>query len=164
MQKGYGTMEMEMLTEVGIPSWCNLPNHLTKISPNDAITTVVDGQLYIESGQNYSNTVQIISDKEVMFDKSDFETLILKPKDNKRFHYNNGKRTTPSKPIKVTKMCSSCGEDKEDVDREKRDGMCGECWEKYKRNKKKRYDSKINNFRLKRDKSWKNKEYKQIKV
>ena len=174
MQKGYGTMDMEVLTTIGIPTWCNLPNHLTKISPNDAIHTIVNGKLYSESGQNYANTVQIISDDEVMFSKEDFETLVLVPKGKKIITYGkDGRRfpatstssieTTPE-PIKGINVCSFCGEDKENVNRDDHIGMCDGCWDKYKFSHPKRRISKINNFRLKRRESWEDKEYKMVKM
>ena len=167
MQKGNSLFKMEALTRINIPYWCNLPDHLTEITPNDAIHTIVDGKLFIESGQNYSDNVQIISDDEVMFNREDCESLILIPKKGKYINYNGGKSTiltNTTTSFKDTRMCSSCGEDKEDVDREKHNGMCINCWAKFKRNKKKKYFSYINNFRLKRKESWKNEEYKIVKI
>ena len=168
VQKGYGSQEMEILTHVDIPFWCGLPNHMTGISPNDAIHSIVNGKLYSESGQNYANTIQIISDDEVIYSREDYETLIFKPKKDKFIHHGTKNNITDIKVIsesnKVeTKTCSSCGEKKENIDRGKRDGMCDDCWDKFKKNKKKRQQFKINNFRLKRKIDWTDEEYKLIK-
>jgi len=171
MQKGYGTQNMEMLTHIDIPHWCGLPNHIAKITPNDAIHTIVNGKLFIESGQNYANTVQIISDDNVMFSKEDYESLILTPEKPSIIKYSGSGGRIRSYPStsstdtysdKDTKICSFCGDDKENVERDKRLGMCDDCWSKYKFSHPKRHISYINNFRLKRRENWKNEEYKKV--
>ena len=167
MQKGYGSQEMEILTRIQIPDWCGLPNHLTKISPNDIIYSIVNGKLFTESGQNYANTIQIISDDEIQYSRVDYESLVLVAKKDKYIHYgkNNVSDAKVVSDDKIeTKICSSCGKHKEKINRDKRDGMCDACWTKYKKNKKKRYQTKINNFRLKRKVDWTDEEYKLVKI
>ena len=169
IQKGYDSREMEILTKIDIPTWCQLPDHMTKISPNDAIHSISNGKIFIESGQNYANTIQIISDDEVIISKVDYESLILKPKEDKFIKYGRGKKSNVTDVTIIgetkveTDVCSFCGEDKENIDRYNHLGMCGDCWSKNKFSHPKRYVSKINNFRLKRKMNWTDDEYKLVK-
>lgn len=59
-------------------------------------------------------------------------------------------------------ICSCCGERKEDVNRIINNGMCNGCYEQSKTNFNTVYNSKINNFRLKRNKDFLEKDYKKI--
>lgn len=152
-----GTSKMEILSEIPIPSWCGLPNHIIDISPNDNIHYIKNGKLIIESGQNYANTISIIKSDEIKYSNEDGDSLITKSKKSK-YKYNKIK-ITPN-----TKLCSSCGEDKEDVDREVHNGMCKGCRKMYKKDKNKLYSSFINNFRLKRRESWKKEGYKVVNI
>jgi len=173
VQKIYQRNEMNILTQVDIPSWCNLPDHLSEISPNDNINYVKDGKLNVECGQNYSNAVQIIDVNEVQYDL-DGEKIILKPKQPTYINYGkDGKRFTsddsiPANPSESStavidgEVCSMCGEEKEDVNREIRLGMCDDCWSKSKFSHPKRYTAKINNFRLKRKEDWVGEDYKKV--
>lgn len=161
IQKRYGTSEMNILTPVSIPSWCGLPNHIAQITPNDAISYIKDGRLQIDSGQNYANTVQVISDSEVKFSSENGESLVRKPKESKYIHYGTKPYGTPKKD---THTCSSCGKDKKDVNRNKHLGMCGYCWDKFKFSHPRRYNAKINNFRLKRKEDWTKETFKIVKT
>jgi len=171
IQKRTGTMDMNILTQIDIPSWCNLPDHLTRISPNDAISYIKDGKLIVECGQNYSNAVQIIDANEIEYG-DDGESLVLKPlkptyinygKDGKTIFSTSSDTSTSYKSID-TGVCSMCGEDKDEVDRNSHIGMCNECWSKYKFSHPKRRISFINNFRLKRKESWVGEEFKKVIV
>jgi hypothetical protein len=154
-QLNVNSFVMQIMMNVNIPTWCGLPKHLVELSPNDAITTVKDKSLFIESGQNYSDVVQIMPETNIEVDSKDGESLIFKKESNIIYPQSY------KQPI-IKQICSSCGEDKKDVSRDKHDGMCGDCWGNFKKNKKKRHYSYINNFRLKRKETWKNDEFKMI--
>ena len=62
----------------------------------------------------------------------------------------------------VGDICSCCGERKEDVNRISNNGMCNDCYEQSKTDFNTLCNSKINNFRLKRDKDFLEKDYKKI--
>ena len=161
-QRRAGSTKMDILSDVDIPFWCNLPNHLAKMSPNDNIYSIKDGKLFIESGQNYANTVQIIDSVFVKYDEK-HQALISKPKEEKKAVIRTPyKNTTNWKPKHLT-VCSSCGEVKDEIDRDIHIGMCDECWGKNKFSHPKRHHSRINNFRLKRRETWVDEEFKTVK-
>jgi len=165
IQKKAGSTDLRILTHVDIPEWCELPNHLVQISPNDNINYIKDGKLNVESGQNYANTIQIIDGKEVDFG-TDGESLILKPAKPTYINYGTtpmSHKTTETSKIN-TDVCSFCGEDKENVDRDNHLGMCDDCWDKCKFSHPKRYSARINNFRLKRRKDWVDEDFKIINL
>jgi hypothetical protein len=168
IQRKIDSKHMDILSGVDIPYWCGLPDHLTKITKNDSIHTIKDGKVFLESGQNYANTIQIIDSSFVVYDEN-HESLISRPDNPTYVNYgSNGKRSTSSTTNNTTwkskylTMCSSCGEEKEEVDRNIHLGMCDNCCDKNKFSHPKRYNAKINNFRLKRKEDWKNDEFKPI--
>lgn len=159
IQRKANSQKLDIFSDIYIPDWCELPNHLTKISVNDVITTIKNGNLYMESGQNYSNMVRVIDSSFVKYD-DDNENLISKTEESTYINHNN---STPTS-YKNKCVCSFCGEEKEDVNRNDHIGMCDVCWGKFKFSHPKRYNAKINNFRLKRKEDWKDKDYKKINV
>jgi len=166
IQRKAGSRNMDILSKVDIPFWCGLPNHLTKISPNDTIHTIKDGKVFLESGQNYANTIQVIDSAFVIYDEN-HELLISRPDNPTYVKYGSKDKTSTSSGTKwkskYLSVCSSCGESKDGVDRDNHIGMCDECWDKNKFSHPKRHISYINNFRLKRKEEWKDDEFKMIK-
>lgn len=66
---------------------------------------------------------------------------------------------TYTPPI-IKNICSCCGEDKEDVKRNINNGICSDCF--IKNNNTLKYNSYINNFRLKRKSDWSKDNFKII--
>jgi hypothetical protein len=155
-----GKTKLETLTNINIPSWCDLPNHISKVTPKNNINYIKNGKLKTDSGESYALTVSIISGDKIEFSEEDLESLVTK-KDKPKY-VNYGNEVTPPIKTKNTEICSLCGEDKEGVDRNKKRGMCKTCYSENKKNKKKLYSAYINNFRLKRRETWKNQDFKKI--
>jgi len=147
--KKSSNQNFHILTQVDIPFWCELPDHLTKVTYNDEINYIKGGELVKESNHNYSNMIRLINMEFVKYD-DDYETLISV------YDVDSTKSTTP---IKNTEVCSMCGEDKEDVDKNEHYGMCNGCWELYHDNDEKKKQAFINNFRMKRGKDFKLESY-----
>jgi len=157
IQRKPGTQNMDILSMVDIPFWCGLPNHLTQISHNGTIHTIKDGKIFLESGQNYANLVQVKDASFVEYDDK-HESLITKVE--KPTHRNYATSTGSSWKSKYLTLCSFCGKEKDEVDRNNHLGMCDSCWDKNKFSHPKRHTSFINNFRLKRKEDWKNETFK----
>lgn len=155
----------EMLTQLEIPFWCRLSKNAAGLSINDTVNYIKNGHLVTESGHTSDVSIAIVDTRYIDFSKIDGESLVYKPVENKKttrktYKHNDTSPTTTTPPPR--KLCSSCGKEKLEINRKIHNGMCDECWGEHKDDKEILYKSYINNFRLKRKKSWKNAEYKII--
>lgn len=138
------------ILETPIPEWCNLPSQETDVD-NEYTLSVLKEDYMISQFVSTKKDLDIIND----------ETVI----------YRNGKLVTKTvitrsylyiKPLNNT-ICSSCGKSKDDVNRKENLGMCNECWNLYSKNEIKKHFAYINNFRIKRQSTYKEIKYKKVK-
>lgn len=156
----------EPITDIKIPNWCELPRVVTKVKTDEIFYYKKNGILTQESSIKYANTISVVSSKNIRTSSIDGESLLTKPISSgsgRPYGYTPG--TSGSKPkvtVIIDNTCSVCGKAKDTVNRSKNNGTCSECWENIKDTPDMVYKSYINNFRLKRKKSWVDKEFKKV--
>ena len=154
----------KIFSDVNIPTWCQLPKDIIDISLTDNVFYIKNNKLITDVIYNFETNVNsnIIQTDDVEFSSIDGESLVSKPKSKQKTTESTTKKPLMLKPVLLS--CSSCGGSKDNVNREKHNGMCDSCWEEYKKDNKHLYFSYINNFRLKRQESWKKDKYKIVDI
>lgn len=165
--------KIEILTNLDIPNWCKLPSNIMDVKKELPLVSIKKGVLYTEQSELKNYT--IVSSKMVEFDKVDGCSLVRKEKrtskrlsdydkDDYPFWDDNdfavSENTITNDTPLFNGICSLCGEKKDSVERNSNLGMCNECKEI--KDKNKIYKSYINNFRLKRNKKWKDIKFKVV--
>ena len=160
--------------EIGIPTWCALSEHMNTERLKKSVVYKEDGIIIEYSSPDDIKPI-IVPDQYLAF-KENTDILTYNDYYHKRQERKLLNENTPNSllPVHVpsdnqipftyitTDVCSMCGKSKENVDRNINDGMCEDCIKQFTdidTIKK----ARINNFRIKRNGSWTNKEYKLVK-
>lgn len=153
--------------KINIPNWCGLPKDLTELKKTDKYYIVNNGVVISSYKPNIpitpiiNNTFSLIDiNSEDEDDVELFDSILnsFEPMGESDRIINNEITYIEVSGIK----CSLCGEFKDEVRRRKNDGMCNECYTKSENNNILLRKAFINNFRLKRNITITDKEYKII--
>lgn len=152
--------------KVNIPKWCHLPSNIIESqNSNYVYSKYTIDKYYIQFDEK---VLPIINNNVVELDhthyrikiKNEYKQII----DKYIFNDENNDENKKIKKDIILNKCSCCGQNKEKINRYENLGMCDECWEKNKKDNFTKYFSYINNFRLKRNKDWIDKNFNKIDI
>lgn len=166
-----------VLDDCLIPSFCVLSRNLKDEFENEELKYKKNDVLYIYKSPRKGDE-KILPEAHICFNSNGefiYSDLYLKYTENKsKYDAKKQERNLVSNStlpaltetiniiVKPTVKCSCCGNYKEDVDRKINYGMCIECFEHSKTDNVIKHNSIINNFRMKRNKDFIEKNYKII--
>lgn len=174
---------------IDIPSWCGLSKSLDEIAHGNGKLYITDNnsKVYIlnKDADFINKEIKFLLPKRT-FDIYKYKDIITcelladdisyvlnyKPQsieeiiNNMNIIDNNSeeieiKEETEETEIKLN-ICSNCGEKKQNINRNINFGMCEECWINNSNNENVKKKSFINNFRLKRNYEYSDKQYKLV--